>query len=284
MPPSMESLPRFFSARDLLGVDHELLVVVVDADGGAKLRIGEPHAVHLAAHAVAVGEVGDLHGSGEAALEVGVHARHVERAHLDPGRHVPVACRRTSRRRARECRAHRRACDSCSSSNSRIGSSYQRKPHSSSTRPNHIEVDVVPAGGAVEHQVGVRPGPFAQVARELGVLLGVAPGVQLEGGEALVDALFDVAARTRPSCPRSRSRRRRAPGVLLPPSICQIGRPAFLDLMSQASRSTRPRCVMCISSTRSISQIRWNSRSVAAGPRRSRLFSRRSVSWATEWA
>ena len=44
--------------------------------------------------------------------------------------------------------------------------------------------DVVPAGRAVEHQVGVRPGPFAQVARELRVLLGVAPGVQLERLEA----------------------------------------------------------------------------------------------------
>jgi hypothetical protein len=49
-----------------------------------------------------------------------------------------------------------------------------------------------PAGRAVEHQNRVVAGPFAKVAAELRVLLPVAPGVQLEGDEALVRAFLDV--------------------------------------------------------------------------------------------
>ena len=38
-----------------------------------------------------VRQVRDLHRPGDAALEERAGARHVERPHLDPGRHVPVA-------------------------------------------------------------------------------------------------------------------------------------------------------------------------------------------------
>src|SRR3954454_22941676 len=82
-------LAELLEIGDLLRVDDELLVVIVDADGGAELSVGQPHAVDLASHAVAVGKMGDLHRAGEAALEVGVDTRHVERTHLDPCRHVP---------------------------------------------------------------------------------------------------------------------------------------------------------------------------------------------------
>ena len=53
--------------------------------------------------------------------------------------------------------------------------------------------DVVPAGRAVEHQHRVGASPLAQVAAELRILLRIAPRVQLERGEAGVDAFLDVA-------------------------------------------------------------------------------------------
>src|SRR5262249_8835609 len=50
----------------------------------------------------------------------------------------------------------------------------------------------IPAGGAVEHQRRRIARPAAKVYAELRVLARVAPGMELEGKEALVDALLDV--------------------------------------------------------------------------------------------
>ena len=51
----------------------------------------------------------------------------------------------------------------------------------------------VPASRAVEHQRRVVAGPLAEISAEFRVLPPVAPGVELEGDKALIDALLDVA-------------------------------------------------------------------------------------------
>ena len=61
-------------------------------------------------------------------------------------------------------------------------------------REAHFErVDIVPPGGAIEHQVGVGADPFAQLGGDFDVALNIAPSVELEGLEPDVTAHFDVA-------------------------------------------------------------------------------------------
>ena len=167
-------------------------------------------------------------------LKYVVHARHVERAHLDPGRHVPVAA---VGRLGGEHRDVERVAQLPVAAELEFAHRLL-VPEEAALLEHAAEPhrrDIVPAGRAVEHEIGVRARPFAQVARELRVLLRVAPGVQLERREADIDALLDVALVLVHRVPGHRGRVGRAPWGCCRPASARAACPPSSILMSQAS-------------------------------------------------